>query len=130
MNILRNLDVEIDSSNIADCHWLLSKGPMRVIIKFSKRKFANKIRHCKRNLKRMNLASLGICSPAFINGQYYNMVWRKCKKPFTKKFIDSFWISNGSIRLRIEDKDNPCVITHITDLEDLFPSNDLLRDEE
>ena len=38
LNIFRKLDVEIDSSNIEDCHWLRSKGPKRAIIKFSKQK--------------------------------------------------------------------------------------------
>ena len=34
LNIFRKLHVEIDSSNIEACHWLLSKGPKRAIIKF------------------------------------------------------------------------------------------------
>ena len=48
----------------------------------------------------------------------------------TNKFIDSFWVSNESIRLTVENKDMPCVITHISDLRVLFPGNDILRDEE
>ena len=36
-------------------------------------------------------------------------------KKQTNKFIDSFWVSNWSIRLRVENKDRPCVITHISD---------------
>ena len=133
LNIFRKLDVEIDSSNIEDCHWLPNKGPKRAIIKFSKRKDANRIRHCKKNLKGMDLTSLGISSPVFINDslcQCYKMLWRKCKKLLTNKFVDSFWVSNGSIRLRVENKDRPCVITHISDLEVLFPGNDILRDKE
>ena len=65
-NIFRKLDVEIDSSNIEFCHWLPSKGPKRLIIKFSKRKDANRIHHCKKNLKGMDLTSFGISSPVFI----------------------------------------------------------------
>ena len=45
LNISRKVDVEIDSSNIEDSHWLPSKGPKRVIIKFLKREDANRIRH-------------------------------------------------------------------------------------
>ena len=77
LNIFRKLDVEIDSSNIEDSHWLPSKGPKRVIINFSKRKDANKIRHCQKNLKGMDLTSFGISSPVFINDslcQYYKML--------------------------------------------------------
>ena len=133
MNIFRKLKVETDSSNIEDCHWLPSKRPKRAIIKFSKQKDGKKIRHCKKNLKVMDLTSLGISSPVFINDslcQYYKMLWRKCKKLLTNKFIDSFWVSNRSIRLRVENKDRPGVVTHISDLEVLFPGNDILRDEE
>ena len=133
LNVFRKPDVEIAPSNIEDCHWLPGKGPKRAIIKFSKRKDANRIHHCRNNLKGMDLTSLGISSPVFINDslcQYYKMLWRKCKKLLTNKFIDSFWVSNGSIRLRVENKDRPCVITHISDLEILFPGNDILRDKE
>ena len=48
----------------------------------------------------------------------------------TNKFIDSFWESNGSTRLGVEDKDRSCVIIHISDLKEMFPGNDLLRDKE
>ena len=81
----------------------------------------------------MDLTSLGISSPVFFNGshcQYYKMLWQKCKKVLNNKFIDSFSVSDGSIRLKVEEKDRPCVVTHVSDLEDLFPGNDLLRDEE
>ena len=42
VNIFRKLDVEIESSNIEDCHWLPSKGPKHSIITFSKQR-------CKQN---------------------------------------------------------------------------------
>ena len=67
LNIFRKLDVEMNSSNIEDCHWLPSKGPKCVIIKFSRRKDANRIHHYKKNAKRMDLPSPGISSPVFIN---------------------------------------------------------------
>ena len=107
------------------------QGAQTCNYQFLKRK--DRIRHCKKNLKGMDLTSNGIPSPVFINDslcQYYKMLWRKCKKLLTNKFIDSFWVSNGSIRLRRENKDRPCAITHISDLEVLFPGNDILRDEE
>ena len=71
LNIFRKLDVEIDFSNIEDCRWLPSKGPKRVIVKFSKREDANRIFHCKKNLKGMSLNSFGISSPVFINDRFF-----------------------------------------------------------
>ena len=48
-NIFRKLDNEVGSSNIEHCHWLPSKGPKRVIIKFSKQKDAIEFRYCKKD---------------------------------------------------------------------------------
>ena len=60
LKLFKKLDVEIDSSNTEDCHWLPSKGSKRVVIKFSKRKDANSTRRVKKNLKGMDLSSIGI----------------------------------------------------------------------
>ena len=43
LKLFKKLDIEIYSSNIEDCHWLPSKGPERVIVKFPKRKNAKSI---------------------------------------------------------------------------------------
>ena len=43
LQLFKKLHVKIDSSNIEDCHWLLSKGSKRVTVQFSKRKDANRI---------------------------------------------------------------------------------------
>ena len=87
IKIFNRLDVAIDSSNIEDCHWLKSNGPKKVIIKFSRRKDANLIRKNKNKLKGMNLCSVGINNPVFINDSlcsYYKMLWRTCKKLLKK----------------------------------------------
>ena len=69
LNVFKKLDNKIDSSNIERCHWLPSKR---------KRKDAKRIRHCKKNMKVLDLNSLSISSPVFINNslsQYYKMIW-------------------------------------------------------
>ena len=45
------------------------------------------------------------------------------------KFIHGFWTSNGSIRLKLTETGNVCVITHDADLEELFPGNELISDD-
>ena len=112
--LFKKLDVKVDSSNIEDCHWLPGKGPKRVDVKFSKRKNANRIRKVKKNVKGMDLPSVCIRSLVYINDslcKYYKMLWRKWKKLSVNKFIHSFWVSNGSIRLKLSDNkigyDNP-----------------------
>ena len=40
----------LEPSNVEDCHWIKSsKGPKKVIVKLSRRKYANKIRLLKQN---------------------------------------------------------------------------------
>ena len=77
------LDVAIDPSNIEDCHWLKSNGPKKVIIKFARHKDANLIRKNKNKLKGMNLCSVGINNPVFINDSLSNI---KCYGKNAKNF--------------------------------------------
>ena len=99
----------------------------------SKRKDANRVQKVMKNLKGMDLFSIGIRYPVHINDslyKYYKMLWRKCKKLCVNKFIHSLWVSNGSIRLKLSDNERSYMITHIRDLEELFPGNEFIRDEE
>ena len=132
LHLFKKLDVEEDSSKIEDWHWLPSKEPKRVIVKFFKRKDTNRVRKVKKNLKGMDSSLIGIRSPVYLIDslcKYYKMLWRKCKKLCVNKFIHSFWVSNGSIRLKLSDNGRLDMITHIHDLEELFPGNEF-RDEE
>ena len=133
LKIFERLEVKVDLSNVKDCHWISSKnGPKRVIVKVSKRKDASKICSSKRKLKDMDLTSTGITKPVYINDSlctYYQMLWRKCKSLQTNKLIHSFWVTNVSIRLRTVENGRTNVITHLSDLEDLFPGNELLSDK-
>ena len=133
LKIFDKLDVTIDPSNIEDCHWLKSNGPEKVIIKFARRKDANLIRKKKTKLKGMNLCSIAINNPIFINDslcQYYKMLWRKCKNLWSNKYIHPLWVSNGILRLKLTASGRVHVITHSQDLDELFPENELLKDEQ
>ena len=43
------------------------------------------------------------------------------EKLWLSKFIHGFWTSNGSIGLKLTETGNVRVITHVDDLEELFP---------
>ena len=133
IKVFVKLNVAIDPSNIEDCHWLKSSGSKKVIIKFARRNDGNLIRKNKNKLKGMNLCSIGINNPVFINDSlcsYYKMLWRKCKKLWSSKYIHAFWVSNGTLRLKITENGRVHIITHSQDLDELFPENELLRDEQ
>ena len=133
LGIFEKLDVMLDPSNIEDCHWIKpSKGAKKVIVKLSRRKDANKIRLLKKGLKGMNLSSLGINSAVYINDSlctYYKMLWGKCRKLLSNKYIHSFWVTNGTIKLKTVENGRVYAITHRNDLVELFPDNDILADQ-
>ena len=77
----------------------------------------------------MNLSSIGITTPVYINDSlcsYYKRLWRKYRKLWSNKFIHTFSVPNGSIKLKIADNDRVYTITYNNDLEELFPDNELL----
>ena len=83
LTVFEDLNVVVYPSNVEDCHWVASRTSNKVIIKLSRRKDANKMRRVKKNLKNLNVSSLIIKNPVFINDSlcsYYKMLWSKCKK--------------------------------------------------
>ena len=103
-----------------------------VIIKLSRCKDANKIRRVKKSLKNLNLSSLGIKNPVFINDSlcsYYKMLWSKCKNLSSNKSIYIFWVSNGSFRLKIGENDRVNIKTHLSDLVEMFARNKLFSSD-
>ena len=59
----------------------------------------------------------------YINGSlcpYYRGLWNQCKKLWNKQETISFFIVNGSIRIKISENGPYNIITHI----DIFPDED------
>ena len=124
--------MQLDPSNVEDCHWVASRTSKMVIIKLSRCKDANKIRRVKKSLKNLNLSSLGIKNPVFINDSlcsYYKMLWSKCKNLSSNKSIYIFWVSNGSFRLKIGENDRVNIKTHLSDLVEMFARNKLFSSD-
>ena len=68
LKLFEKLDVDVGPKNVEDCHWLKTRNSSKkVIIKLSKRKDADKIRQVKKKLKSLNLETMGISSPIFVN---------------------------------------------------------------
>ena len=131
--IFSKLNVTVQAADIEACHWIQAKkGPKKVIVKLSRRKDAEEIRKARKKLKSLNLSSIGIESPIYINDSlcvYYKKLWAKCKNLWEEKYINGFWVSNGSIRLKITENGKVHIIGHDADLEELFPDNELIKDE-
>ena len=122
--VLRGIDAEVDTENIESCHRLKGKGSKgRVILKLSKRKDAEKIKLNKKKLKNIDHRKIGLSSgtKVFINESlcgYYKLLWSKCKKLFLEKKIASFWVTNGTVKIKLLN-DQVRSITHEVDLSAL-----------
>ena len=57
---------------------------------------------------------------------YYQMVWQKCKRLHELSNITSFYISSGTIKIKITENSSPIAITHTQDLTKHFPEVHLL----
>ena len=54
----------------------------------------------------------------------YRKLWYNSKKLFLAKHIHAFWVSNGAVKIKIEEDDDPCLIEHQSDLVKRFPHFD------
>ena len=54
----------------------------------------------------------------------------KMQKFWSGKYIHTFWVSNGILRLKSTTTCGLHVITHSQDLDELFSENELLKDEQ
>lgn len=86
------LHVKINHGIIEICTGYQIGGSKRVIISRVKK------------MKRTDLPSLSIISLIYINDSL--CIYHKCKRPCTSKFMYFYWVSNGSIRMRLAHKDH------------------------
>ena len=133
LTVLSKLDVNIDPANVEACHWLMSSNKgKKAIPELSRRNDSDEIHRIRSKLKTTDLKSKGMTT-MYINDSlnfYYKKLWSKCKKLWTNKFIFGYWVSNGSVKIRMSERFPVEVISHIVDLEKLFPDNRLLKDDQ
>ena len=109
-------------------------NPKKVIIKLSKRKDVTRVMNNKKKLKSMKPQNIGLPSGCkiYINEslcKYYKYLWWKCKLLQTRGSIQSFWVTNGSIRIRHQN-DQVTSVTYIEDLEQHFLEEDLCNNND
>ena len=133
LEVLDAIDAPVNTDLVEDCHRIPSKGsPKKVILKLSRRKDSRRVLLNKKKLKQLKPESLNLPAGVkiYINESlcpYYKKLWTKCKKLWDAKRILSFWVSNGSIRVKLINE-NVSIITHDCDLEKLFPGDPLIAD--
>ena len=60
----------------------------------------------KKKLKNIDHRKIGLSSgtKVFINESlcgYYKLLWSKCKKLFLETKIASFWVTNGTVKIKL-----------------------------
>ena len=125
VSILNDIDVNISSDSLQACHRL--KRNNRVIIKFKNRKDCMLSLKNKKMLKDIDYSSKFGSSRLYINESlcgFYRGLWNKCKKLRNIGKIHSFYVSNGNVKIRINEHGNALSIGHDNDLIKYFPSVD------
>ena len=105
LKIISETGVSVNSRDVEACYRLNQKAkPKKVIIKLSKRKDGARVMKNKKKLKSMKPQNIGSPSGCkiYINEscKYYKCLWWRCKLLQTRGSIQSFWVTNGSIRIR------------------------------
>ena len=123
LKIFNETGVTVSSRDIEACHCLNQK------VNPKKRKDVARVMNYKKKLKSMKPQTIDLPSDCkiYINEclcKYNKYLWWKCKLLQTRGSIQSFWVTNGSIRIRHQN-DEVTSVTHIEDLERHFLEEDL-----
>ena len=127
--ILKKVGMEVPAKDIDACHRIGKQG--RIIVKFLRRKDCQQVLGVKKDIQKITANDLALPSTAiklYLNESlcpYYRILWSKSKALFTMGKIHSYFISNGSVKIRLQEKGPSIPITHIADFEKYFPGVDL-----
>ena len=133
LEILDAIDASFNNQMVEDCHRIPSKSsPQKVIFKLSRQKDSRRVLLNKKKLEQLKPETLNWPAGVkiYINEiicPYYKKLWTKCRKLRDAKRVLSFWVSNGSVRVKLVNE-NVSIITCDYDLEKLFPGDPLIPD--
>ena len=122
--LIQEIGMDICDRDIQACHCLEDKD--ETIAKFANRKDCFQILGVKKQLKDLDPAAVDLPegTKIFINESlcpYYRGIWNKCKKLRDKQKVYQYYTINGLIRLPTEESGQAKTITHMVDLQNLFP---------
>ena len=105
LSVFEKVACTIDPSFIDDCH-RVGKNNYRVIIKFSRRKDCKQVLQVKKDLKDLNTDDLDLSrgTKNFVNQSlcpYYRILWSKSKRLHNMGIINSFYISGGTVKVKL-----------------------------
>ena len=129
LDIFNSVGVASAPIDIHACHRI--KGG-KTIVKLVYRKQAQAIAKNKMKLKNVKFGDDSVLSgkKLFINDSlcpYYKFLWSKCNELRKKGMIFSVRTNNGTVNVKLSENGGKKIITHLCDLEQLFPDHDFSR---
>ena len=119
--------VKVSDRDIESYHRVGSQG--RTIAKFIHRKYCQQLMKVRKNLFILNLTDIDLGNTKiFINQSlysYYKILWSKSKRLHAMKQIHNYYVSNGTVKVKLEENSQPISIMHATDFDKHFPGIDL-----
>ena len=129
LKIFEKLGCTVERNNIEACH-RISKKNKRIIVKFSRRKDCQNLPNAKEQLRKSDMKEIGFPegNPIFVNQSlctYYRVLWSKAKRLHSLKRISSFYVSGGTVKIKISENSLPTPITHVNNFKEHFPDVNL-----
>ena len=99
-------------------------------MKFSRRKDCQDVLNWKKELRKLDMKEIGFPegNPIFVNqslSTYYRVLWSKAKRLHSLKRICSFYVSGGTVKIKISENSLPIPITYVNDFKEHFPDVNL-----
>ena len=124
----------VEGNNIQACHRISKKKNNRIIeriiVKFSRRKDCQDVLNWKKELRKLDMKEIGFPegNPIFVNQSlctYYRVLWSKAKRLHSLKRICSFYVSGGTVKIKISENSLPIPVTYVNDFKEHFPDVNL-----
>ena len=121
--------MEVLAKDTGACHRVGKQGC--VIVKFLRRKDCQQVLNVQKDIQKITATDLDLPNTTiklYLNESlcpYYRILWSKSRALFTMGKIHSYFISNGSVKIRLQEKGSSIPITHTADFEKYFPGVDL-----
>ena len=99
-------------------------------MKISRRKDCPNIRNAKKELRKLYIKQIGFPegNPICVNQSLhtcYRVIWSKVKLLHSLNKISSFYVSGGTVKIKISENTPPLPITHVNVFKENFPDVDL-----
>ena len=127
--ILEKVGTDVSARDTDACHRVGKQG--RVIVNFLRSKDCQQVVSVKKGIQNITATDLNLPNTTvrlYLNESlcpYYRILWSKSKALFTMGKIHSYFISNGSVKIRLQEKGPSIPVTHTADFEKYFPGVDL-----